>query len=248
MLLALTPAGTRIEATPGAQAHCPQCGTEVLAKCGSLVAWHWAHRARECDTWSEGESAWHVGWKRTVRADACEVVIGNHRADIRTESGLVIELQHSAIDQQKIAEREAFYQNLIWLFDARAYQLAFYPRAARMDFEWARPHKALLAVRKPMYWDLGWGFVLLVDKLSSESPLGGFRGSGVLLDSACFASALCGGSARAELHLAAKARAGRVAACVELAITLLRARPSLGIDEALAAAMREVATPPGIER
>src|SRR5215216_984393 len=128
MLLAQAEDGARIEPKPGVRASCPQCGGEVLAKCGTLVTWHWAHRKVECDTWSEGESDWHLDWKRQVAPAACEVVIGNHRADIHTPSGLVVELQHSAIDPRRIAEREAFYGQLVWLFDARDFELEVYPR------------------------------------------------------------------------------------------------------------------------
>jgi competence protein CoiA len=35
--------GRHQEPTPGAVGTCPACGGRVRARCGSLVAWHWAH-------------------------------------------------------------------------------------------------------------------------------------------------------------------------------------------------------------
>jgi hypothetical protein len=241
MLHAKTPAGERLAPVPGGRALCGQCGGEVLAKCGRLVSWHWAHRAADCDSWAEGETEWHLGWKRSVCEAACEVVVGDHRADIRTLDGLVVELQHSPIDGALIAERETFYGSMVWLFDAQNFELALYPSAAELTFVWRRPRRSLLAVAKPMYWDLGHGFVLFVKALSSGSPLGGFGGSGVLLDAACWASQLFGGSARPGLHAAAVARTPRVASCLAHARALLQQTPSLGLDGAVANAMRELA-------
>jgi hypothetical protein len=241
MLLAKTSTGERIQPVPGGRALCGQCGGEVLAKCGQLVSWHWAHRAAECDTWAEGETEWHLAWKRQVLESACEVQIDNHRADIRTAEGLVVELQHSPLDPRVIEERETFYGHMVWLFDARKFELALYPSAAELSFVWRRPRRSLLSVHKPMYWDLGDGFVLYVKALTTDSPLGGFGGNGVLLDTACWASQILGGSALPVLHEAAQKRAPRVAQCLARSKTLLRATPSLGLDGAIQSAMRELA-------
>jgi hypothetical protein len=115
--------GLKILATPEVQgATCPACGANVRAKCGNLNVWHWAHiNTEDCDTWSEPEGEWHLGWKEVFPQDWREVVIGEHRADIRTIGGLVIELQHSSITPEVIAEREHFYENMIWIFDATEY-------------------------------------------------------------------------------------------------------------------------------
>jgi hypothetical protein len=45
--------------------------------------------------------------------------MGPHRADVVTASGGVVELQHSPISPEVIAEREAFYgERMAWIFDA----------------------------------------------------------------------------------------------------------------------------------
>ncbi len=240
MLLAKTPLGERIEPMPGGRAACGQCGGEVLAKCGKLVSWHWAHRVAECDSWSDGETDWHLGWKRAVVPEACEVVLGDHRADIRTFDGLVIELQHSSIDADTIAEREHHYGNLHWLFDAKAYDLTLYPSGASLSFVWQHPRRSLLSVRAPQFWDLGSGFVLRVETLTPKALLGGFAGTGVLLDAACFASQVFGNSARNAIHLAARTRASRVSQCLAQVRHCLREDPSAGLDGAVRAAFTKL--------
>jgi competence protein CoiA len=237
MLFALDAAGVRIEPSKGARGVCPQCGSETVAKCGELVSWHWAHRVRECDAWAEGESEWHLGWKRRAEPLACEVVIGPHRADIRTAAGVVVELQHSPISAPTIAEREAFYGELVWIFDASTFELDLYPSGATLTFSWHRPRKSLLEVTRPMYWDLGHDFALRVERLFQDPALG-VRGNGVLVDTSCLASALFGASARPEIHELALNRAPRVGRCLALAYEELRRLPQDGIDEALRRAMR----------
>lgn len=102
---------------------CPVCGAPVLAKCGTMRVHHWAHRGTlACDAWWERELQWHRDWKNqfpiawqesTRRAADGE----KHVADVRTEAGLVIEFQHSAIDPSERAAREAFYGNMVWVVD-----------------------------------------------------------------------------------------------------------------------------------
>jgi hypothetical protein len=95
-----------------------------------------------------------------------------------------------------------------------------------------------------MYWDLGDGFALYVKALSPDSPLGGFGGQGVLLDTACWASQIFGNSARPALHEAARARTPRVAECLTRSRAVLRETPSLGLDGAVKSAMAQMKTSP----
>lgn len=100
------------------RATCPLCSGRVIAKCGTRVTHHWAHEATtDCDPWSEPEGEWHRAWKSLVRPEQREVTMGPHRADIVSASGQVIELQHSSISAEDIAERCAFYHPMIWVFD-----------------------------------------------------------------------------------------------------------------------------------
>ena len=90
MMLANIAGATRTGAQPGLRGSCPVCEAEVIAKCGTINAWHWAHAAgTDCDTWAEpgGMSEWHLDWQNQVPAERREIVIGNHRADMVTARG-----------------------------------------------------------------------------------------------------------------------------------------------------------------
>ncbi len=49
-----------------------------------------------------------------------------HRADIKTPTGIVIEVQHSGMSDSERESREAFYGNLIWIVDGRSFQKRFH--------------------------------------------------------------------------------------------------------------------------
>lgn len=124
----------RTEATKGTKGICPNCGSELIAKCGDLRIDHWAHKGkRKCDTWWENETEWHRSWKNNFPDDWQEVSLRDnqtnekHIADVRTEHGLVIEFQHSFINSEERISREAFYQNIVWIVDGARLQRD-YPR------------------------------------------------------------------------------------------------------------------------
>lgn len=164
MFLALAPDGSRYRAARGRAAVCPSCGVRMLPKCGDVLSHHWAHeRGADCDRWSEGETEWHLNWKIALAPeDRWEIRTGNHRADIITRYDRVIELQHSSIAAETIAEREDHYLSahraLIWLFDGSTWAIRlrhdrgfFWPSC---HFSWERPHLALSVCRAPIFVDL----------------------------------------------------------------------------------------------
>lgn len=107
-------------ARPEQRAACPGCAGEVLARCGDIRIWHWAHVGGDCDPWSEPESEWHLGWKKHAPTDRTEVVIERNeikrRADIICANGAVLELQAGSISAAEVREREGFYKYMAWLF------------------------------------------------------------------------------------------------------------------------------------
>jgi competence protein CoiA len=123
--------GARREAFPGGRGICPVCGSAVIAKCGPRVLHHWAHfRLRDCDPWWENETPWHREWKNRFPESCREVVHlapdGEiHRADIKTPTGIAIEVQHSAMTDAERISREAFYGNLVWVIDGRSFRQNF---------------------------------------------------------------------------------------------------------------------------
>lgn len=177
---------THVPAVPSiSDAWCPVCRQPVRSKCGSIKAWHWAHvSAIECDDWAEPDSTWHRDWQSKVDIDRREVVIGNHRADIITCQGGVIELQHSSISPEEIAVREAFYgRQMAWLFDAReAYAqgrllLRRKPQAGSANiftFRWKQPRKSVSTCRRTVWLDLDDRWVLRLGRIYSRSPCGGW--------------------------------------------------------------------------
>ena len=98
----------------------------MIAKCGQYVRWHWAHKSRiTCDPWKDSETAWHRYWKDAFPFDCQEVVHVDdtthekHIADVRTDAGFVVEVQHSPISETEARSRENFYTDMIWIVDAR---------------------------------------------------------------------------------------------------------------------------------
>jgi competence protein CoiA len=115
--------GIRTEATKAATGHCPICESELVARCGEVNVNHWAHKGnRNCDSWSENETAWHRSWKNCFPIDWQEVVQFDekgekHIADVMTPAGFVLEIQHSYLNPEERRARNAFYKKLVWVVD-----------------------------------------------------------------------------------------------------------------------------------
>lgn len=113
----------RQEARPNLSAECPSCSRPMIAKCGEVRIWHWAHQGNHlCDPWGENETEWHRSWKAQFPDDWQEVVHNaengiKHIADVKTERGWVIEFQHSHLKPEERRSRDAFYAKLVWVVD-----------------------------------------------------------------------------------------------------------------------------------
>lgn len=196
MLYALDSDGDKLEASPGAKGVCPECEREVIPKCGDITIWHWAHKKADSCSFGEGETEWHLHWKKLVVPAACEVKIGSHRADIVGNDGIVIELQSSPIDTYQIQDRERTYKNMVWLFEAVDFKqnLDLRNRDGYYTFRWKWPRKSQAYCKAPLYWDFGFFGkgsrattieqheagpspvveMLRVKKLSGDTPCGGY--------------------------------------------------------------------------
>lgn len=99
------------------------CAGPMVAKCGEMRVWHWAHKSRRaCDPWWEREGEWHRAWKNEFPGSWQEVMHRaengeKHIADVTTDSGWTIEFQHSFLNPEERRSRNAFYQQLIWIVD-----------------------------------------------------------------------------------------------------------------------------------
>lgn len=114
-------------AEPKQKAICGHCGSDVHAKCGSKVVWHWAHVSVDnCDSWYEPETIWHRTWKSHFGISCSEISIvkegTRHIADVLTNGQLVIEFQNSPISSETIIARESFYQKMIWVINGEGFK------------------------------------------------------------------------------------------------------------------------------
>ena len=113
----------RQEAQLGLVGSCPWCDQPMIARCGEVYAHHWAHHGkRVCDPWWENETEWHRAWKGLFPTSWQEVIHHapsgeKHIADVKTESGWVVEFQHSFLNPDERRTRNAFYQKLVWVVD-----------------------------------------------------------------------------------------------------------------------------------
>ena len=115
--------GQRREATPDLPGKCPSCGATMVAKCGDVRVWHWAHLGkRHCDFWWEPETEWHRDWKNQFPREWQEITHQakdgeKHIADVKTDHGWVIEFPHSYIRPEELRSRDTFYPKLVWVVD-----------------------------------------------------------------------------------------------------------------------------------
>ncbi len=158
----------RVEAFPGGRGQCPTCGAAMVAKCGPRILHHWAHAGRRnCDPWWENETEWHREWKNLFPA-ACREISHTapdgeiHRADVMTQTGIYIEVQHSAMTDAERISREAFYKNLIWVIDGQGFRSNFdvyhrlpHPKSeVARDIVWAKATRPMQGAAGGMFFRL----------------------------------------------------------------------------------------------
>lgn len=113
--------GERREPQPGLSGECSSCAHPMVARCGPIRIRHWAHRGeRSCDPWWENETEWHRNWKDQFPVDWQEIDHlsssgEKHRADVKTDQGLVIEFQYSFLNSEERRARNDFYAKLVWV-------------------------------------------------------------------------------------------------------------------------------------
>ena len=97
----------KVEPVKGLRGACPNCGEELIAKCGTVKVHHWAHKnTTNCDLWWENETEWHRNWNNQFPVKWQEVIHTEktgerHIADIKTYKEWVLEFQHSSIKQEE---------------------------------------------------------------------------------------------------------------------------------------------------
>lgn len=128
MDFAISNSGQKIKAFPDGRAFCPNCKSILIAKCGDLNIWHWAHEnLLDCDTWHyEPKTKWHIEWQNHFPGNQIEVYLSRdgqaHIADILTSKEVTIEIQNSTISTTEILEREQFYKKMIWVVNSKEFK------------------------------------------------------------------------------------------------------------------------------
>ena len=157
------------KATPRATGWCPGCSGDLVTKCGEINIWHWAHRPDASCDWDTGKmSEWHIEWQEYFDENKREVKVetnGKRRmADVITQDGTVLEFQHSSISAETIKDREAHYKKMLWVFDASDLpDDRFIPRGRYA--EWKHPRKSWLTTEVEAFYDLGTGWLWLVNEI-----------------------------------------------------------------------------------
>ena len=144
--------------TKGTVSECPQCDKTLIAKCGNRKVHHWAHKSLiDCDPWWEPMSEWHLNWQEKVAPEFREIKMANHRADVQLPNGRVVEFQYSSLSEDEVFERENFYNELTWVWDARKFQknFTFWEKDATHTFYWRRPRHHIATCTKTVYLDFG---------------------------------------------------------------------------------------------
>ncbi|MFE3872208.1 competence protein CoiA family protein [Flavobacterium sp. ZS1P70] len=109
MKFAVNDKNLRIEVShSGEKAFCPGCNSIVIGNKGEVKDKYWRHKAKECDSWYEPTTLWHLSWQNYFPLKNQEVILKDpennvlHRADIQLGNGLVIEVQNSPIKPEEI--------------------------------------------------------------------------------------------------------------------------------------------------
>ncbi|MGA9598668.1 MAG: CoiA-like domain protein [Methylocystis sp.] len=140
----------------------------MIAKCGPRITHHWAHFGRRnCDPWWENETAWHRDWKNLFPEHCREICHTApdgeiHRADIKTPTGIVIEVQHSSITDAERLSRESFYKNIVWIIDGSVFREQFdifhmLPDPTSdiaQDLVWFKAERSKRGAAKGLFWRL----------------------------------------------------------------------------------------------
>lgn len=123
----------------GQRGNCPACGSEVIAKCGSINVHHWAHVVDNNCPHSGKETDWHISWKAEFDPEWVEVTKDGNRADVLNPNcGYALEIQHSSISTEDILKRQANFKKVIWMINGKPFKHNFHIRVKTND--WGRKY------------------------------------------------------------------------------------------------------------
>jgi competence protein CoiA len=154
--------GRRTEASSGAKATCPTCGSDMVAKCGPRIVHHWAHTGRpDCDPWWENETPWHREWKNLFPPGCREICHaapdGEVQGQISRHRNRSPAFRHH---RRGTALAEAFYGNLIWIIDGKPFKANFdiyhqlpHPRSnLAQDIVWTKARRHMNGSNRGLFF------------------------------------------------------------------------------------------------
>lgn len=142
--------------TPGLRARCVDCDAVLIAKCGEINAWHWAHESGgDICTGSDGEGAWHRAWKKWAESKGAETEVtnGRHRADVVWPDGRIYELQSSYLAPSDIRKREECWgEALTWIYRITPGRFDRLTNIGERWFNWRRGAPSMTLHERPIIW------------------------------------------------------------------------------------------------
>ena len=102
-------------------------GHPIVGKKGTKQTWHYAHKSGYDNDCARKMGEWHRWWQGRMEEDFLEIImekefpegsghLTKHIADALNANDCVVEFQKSVVPPQIIKEREAFYEDMIWVF------------------------------------------------------------------------------------------------------------------------------------
>lgn len=88
---------------------------------------HWRLQEGNYDGWAFPDGVWNLEWKLKFPKTLVEISVqGNtekHVADVRTNTGLVLNFQARSLDEKQLKQREVFFGQMLWIFKADGWDL-----------------------------------------------------------------------------------------------------------------------------
>lgn len=182
MLYALDQWGMKISAYSGkAWGKDPFTGSKVIAtpKHFRFNTWELQDTEAEYDLWAFPETTWNLQWKKAFPKLGVENIVSKdkerHIADFYTDKKVTINFQSKILKEEQLLEREAFFEKMIWVIDARNWKLKIHDNPAESyktnsgayyylgkkkgfdwcSYKWSHPKWDLEKCKMPVFLDIG---------------------------------------------------------------------------------------------
>lgn len=157
---------------------CEMCDTNLIARKGEVKVHHFAHKSgeRNCDSWNKPLTEWHFKWQDFFKQNnygKLEYVIekdnSKHRTDIYTNKDYCIEIQHSNINHDDIANRENFYgEKMFWIVDGTNDKFEFYFKTQNNYFVGKFNKDYIQSCERTVYIDTDYGLFELIKYVNNK--------------------------------------------------------------------------------